>query len=130
MKIETLVKRLAGPGHRAASDALVALGAQAVRPVLDVLCDEDSPVDWATSATVLRRIGRPALDPLIEAMARSRGTLDGVYQAAAAEQARTDRRRTTALLTRHRVSVVDAPPATLAPALADAYLALKATGRL
>ena len=69
-------------------------------------------------------------DPLIEAMARSRGTLDGVYQAAAAEQARTDRRRTTALLTRHRVSVVDAPPATLAPALADAYLALKATGRL
>ncbi|WP_396454989.1 HEAT repeat domain-containing protein [Actinomadura sp.] len=69
MKIETLVKRLAGPGHRAASDALVALGARAVRPVLDVLCDEDSPVDWATSATVLRRIGRPALDPLIEAMA-------------------------------------------------------------
>ncbi|TDB87609.1 HEAT repeat domain-containing protein [Actinomadura sp. KC216] len=37
-------------------------------PVLDVLCDEDSPVDWGTSAVVLRRIGLPALEPLVEAM--------------------------------------------------------------
>ncbi len=47
------------------------IGAPAVGPVLDVLCDEDSAVDWSTSATVLRRIGRPALDPLIEAMAKA-----------------------------------------------------------
>ncbi|WP_433473776.1 HEAT repeat domain-containing protein [Spirillospora sp. CA-142024] len=69
MEIEKLAERLAGPEQKAAGDALVAIGGPAVRPVLDVLCDEESPVDWATSAMVLRRIGRPALDPLIEAMA-------------------------------------------------------------
>jgi hypothetical protein len=69
VEIEELVERLAGREQRSAGDALVALGESAVRPVLDVLCDEASPVDWATSATVLRRIGLPALNPLIEAMA-------------------------------------------------------------
>ena len=33
-------------------------------------------------------------------------------------------------LRRHGVEVVDAPPEDIAPALADAYLALKAAGRL
>ncbi|WP_301174432.1 HEAT repeat domain-containing protein [Actinomadura geliboluensis] len=69
MEIQALIEQLAGPDHKSASDALVQLGAPAVRPVLDVLCDEDSPVEWSTSATVLRNIGRPSLDPLLEAIA-------------------------------------------------------------
>ncbi|MFB4306772.1 HEAT repeat domain-containing protein [Actinomadura sp. GTD37] len=69
MEIEALIQQLAGPDQKAASDALVEIGAPAIGPVLDVLCDEESPVDWSTSATVLRRVGRPALDPLVAAMA-------------------------------------------------------------
>jgi uncharacterized protein (DUF58 family) len=69
-------------------------------------------------------------DPRIEEMAQGRGTLDTVYAAAAAEQTRSERRRIAERLSRHGITVVDAPPANIAPALADAYLALKAAGRL
>ncbi|MBA9007891.1 DUF58 domain-containing protein [Thermomonospora cellulosilytica] len=69
-------------------------------------------------------------DPRVGEMARARGDLAAVYDAAAAERARADRRRLTAELRRYGVEVVDAPPDELAPALADAYLALKAAGRL
>ncbi|MFP3992044.1 DUF58 domain-containing protein [Streptomyces sp. E11-3] len=69
-------------------------------------------------------------DPQIERMALARGTTDAVYEAAAAAQAQTERRRTAEQLIRHGATVVDAPPENLAPALADAYLALKAAGRL
>ncbi|MFD7085687.1 DUF58 domain-containing protein [Streptomyces sp. NPDC059918] len=69
-------------------------------------------------------------DPRVEEMTRSRGTLDAVYEAAAGTQSRTARRRTADQLSRHGVHVVDATPDTLAPALADAYLALKSAGRL
>ncbi|MET9884756.1 DUF58 domain-containing protein [Streptomyces sp. NPDC006430] len=69
-------------------------------------------------------------DPHIAEMANSRGTLDAVYEAAAGAQSLAVRRRTAEQLTRHGVHVVDATPDTLAPALADAYLALKAAGRL
>ena len=69
-------------------------------------------------------------DPRVEEMVVGRGTVDAVYDAAAAEQAREERRRMTALLRRRGVEVVDAPPATFAPAVADAYLSLKAAGRL
>jgi uncharacterized protein (DUF58 family) len=69
-------------------------------------------------------------DPRIEEMALARGDLEAVYDAAAAERAKAERRRTTAMLGRHGVHVVDAPPEALPPALADAYLALKAAGRL
>jgi uncharacterized protein (DUF58 family) len=69
-------------------------------------------------------------DPHLDELAAGRGTLDAVYAAAAAEQTRADRRRTAKRLTRLGVTVLDAPPAALAPALADAYLALKAAGRL
>ncbi|MBO0517774.1 DUF58 domain-containing protein, partial [Streptomyces beijiangensis] len=65
-------------------------------------------------------------DPYIEKMTNSRGTADAVYEAAAATQAQEQRRRTADQLTRHGVTVVDSTPAELAPALADAYLALKA----
>lgn len=69
-------------------------------------------------------------DPRLEELAAERGTLDAVYGAAAAEQTRADRRRGAALLTRLGVTVLDAAPAELPPALADTYLALKAAGRL
>ena len=53
-----------------------------------------------------------------------------VYDAAAAERARNDRRSIASRLRRSGVDVVDAPPEELAPALADHYLAMKASGRL
>ncbi|MDF3302864.1 DUF58 domain-containing protein [Streptomyces tropicalis] len=69
-------------------------------------------------------------DPHVARMAAGRGTTDAVYEAAAAAQAQTERHRTAEKLRRHGVTVVDATPDDLAPALADAYLALKAAGRL
>ncbi|WAU79308.1 DUF58 domain-containing protein [Streptomyces sp. Qhu-G9] len=69
-------------------------------------------------------------DPHIERMAAARGNTESVYEAAAAAQAQADRHRTAEQLTRHGVTVVDATPDNLPPALADAYLALKAAGRL
>ncbi|WP_405808045.1 DUF58 domain-containing protein [Streptomyces sp. NBC_00210] len=69
-------------------------------------------------------------DPHIQQMSTSRGTIDAVYEAAAGTQAQAQRRRTAEQLQRHGVTVVDATPDNLAPALADAYLALKAAGRL
>lgn len=69
-------------------------------------------------------------DPRVEEMAAARGDVDAVYDAAAAERARGERRRVAERLVRAGVEVVDAPPDDLAPALADRYLALKAAGRL
>ena len=69
-------------------------------------------------------------DPRIAEMAASRGDVDAVYEAAAAVRSQTERRQTADRLRRHGVIVVDALPPDLAPALADAYLALKSTGRL
>jgi uncharacterized protein (DUF58 family) len=69
-------------------------------------------------------------DPRVTEMAASRGDLAAVYDAASAERYRAERRRLTAELRRYGVEVVDAPPDEIAPALADAYLALKAAGRL
>ncbi|MGU3497738.1 DUF58 domain-containing protein [Mycobacterium sp. C31M] len=69
-------------------------------------------------------------DPRVDAMAAGRADAAQVYDAAAAERARNDRRNIAARLRGHGVDVIDAPPDDLAPALADRYLALKATGRL
>ncbi|MFI6641694.1 DUF58 domain-containing protein [Streptomyces sp. NPDC050504] len=69
-------------------------------------------------------------DPHIKQMTAARGTVEAVYEAAAGSQAQEQRHRTAEKLRRHGVIVVDATPDELAPALADAYLALKAAGRL
>ncbi|MEW5810783.1 MAG: DUF58 domain-containing protein [Actinomycetota bacterium] len=69
-------------------------------------------------------------DPRIDALAAGRADAVEVYDAAAAERARGERRDVASRLRRHGVDVVDAPPEDLAPALADHYLAMKATGRL
>ncbi|GAA0337661.1 DUF58 domain-containing protein [Actinoallomurus spadix] len=69
-------------------------------------------------------------DPRVTEMAAARGDSAALYDAAAAERARADRRRVTVELRKYGVEVVDAPPDEIAPALADAYLSLKAAGRL
>ncbi|WP_163008536.1 MULTISPECIES: DUF58 domain-containing protein [Streptomyces] len=69
-------------------------------------------------------------DPRLAEMAAARGTVEKVYQAAAAHKAQAERDRTAGLLRRRGVTVVDAPPADLASALADAYLSAKAAGKL
>ena len=53
-----------------------------------------------------------------------------MYDAAAAERARAERRRVGELLRRRGVEVVDAARTRWPPTLADRYLALKAAGRL
>ena len=69
-------------------------------------------------------------DPRVDQLAAGRSDAAQVYDAAAAERARNERRSIAARLRRMGVDVVDAPPEDLAPALADHYLALKAAGRL
>ena len=69
-------------------------------------------------------------DPRVDRLAAGRADAAQVYDAAAAERARNDRRSIAARLRRNGVDVVDAPPEELAPALADHYLAMKASGRL
>jgi uncharacterized protein (DUF58 family) len=69
-------------------------------------------------------------DPRVDRLAAGRSDAAAVYDAAAAERARNDRRTIASRLRRSGVDVVDAPPEELAPVLADHYLAMKASGRL
>jgi uncharacterized protein (DUF58 family) len=69
-------------------------------------------------------------DPRVDQMAAGRSDAAAVYDAAAAERSRNDRRAIATRLRRSGVEVVDAVPTELAPSLADHYLAMKATGRL
>jgi len=91
---------------------------ESLLPVLDAL---------VASHAVL--VGSVA-DPELAAMAAGRGSADAVHSAAAAERVRLERSALTALMTRAGAEVVDADPEHLPPRLADAYLALKAAGRL
>ena len=69
-------------------------------------------------------------DPRVDELAAGRADAAQVYDAAAAERSRNARRDIAARLRRHGVDVIDAAPEELAPALADRYLAMKATGKL
>jgi uncharacterized protein (DUF58 family) len=69
-------------------------------------------------------------DPAVAALTAARGNAADVYTAAAAHRALADRDRIGAALRRGGVEVVDAPPEDFASRVADAYLTLKATGRL
>ncbi|HUP85142.1 MAG TPA: DUF58 domain-containing protein [Acidimicrobiales bacterium] len=70
-------------------------------------------------------------DPAVLALARSSpDDAGGAYAKAAGIAALEERRRLTARIRGMGVTVVDAPPGKLAPDLADAYLRVKATGRL
>lgn len=70
-------------------------------------------------------------DPDVQMWAQSDPTDAGsAYRKAAAIAALADRRRIAATLNAMGATVVDAPPGELAPRLTDAYLKVKATGRL
>jgi uncharacterized protein (DUF58 family) len=69
-------------------------------------------------------------DPRVEQLAAGRADAAQIYDAAAAERSRNDRRAIASRLRRAGVDVVDAAPEELAPELADHYLAMKASGRL
>jgi uncharacterized protein (DUF58 family) len=69
-------------------------------------------------------------DPAMAGLAAGRADAAEVYGAAAAEQARAGRERVAALVRRGGAQVIDAAPDHLPAALADAYLSLKAAGRL
>ena len=69
-------------------------------------------------------------DPRVDQLAAGRADAAAVYDAAAAEHSRNDRHTIASRLWHAGVDVIDAPPTELAPALADRYLAMKATGRL
>lgn len=70
-------------------------------------------------------------DPEVVAWAsRPPNTADDAYRAAAAAAAMEERRRLVVRLRSLGATVVDAPPGRLAARLADAYLQVKATGRL
>lgn len=69
-------------------------------------------------------------DPMLGEMQRERSSATGVFRAAAAERALLEREAVSAQLRQAGVEVVDAEPAQLPPALADAYIRLKAAGRL
>ncbi|HEY7432261.1 MAG TPA: DUF58 domain-containing protein [Streptosporangiaceae bacterium] len=69
-------------------------------------------------------------DPAMAGLAAGRADAAEVYAAAAAEQATAGRERIAALVQRRGAQVIDAAPDRLPAALADAYLSLKAAGRL
>ena len=69
-------------------------------------------------------------DPRVAELAAGREDPARVYDAAAAERARTERQLIATRLQSRGVEVVDAAPEELAPALADRYLAMKAAGQL
>jgi uncharacterized protein (DUF58 family) len=69
-------------------------------------------------------------DPDVLQATRERGDRAQVYRAAAAERAVLDATRVAAAIRQLGAEVVTGSPADLPPAVADAYLALKAAGRL
>ncbi len=71
-----------------------------------------------------------AADPRLAELTAGRDDPAAVYAAAAAERAVAERARAAGRLASYGVEVIEAPPDRLAPALADAYLALKSAGRL
>jgi uncharacterized protein (DUF58 family) len=63
-------------------------------------------------------------------MKEERTTASQVFRASAAERALLDREAVSAQLRQLGAEVVDAEPVELPPLLADAYIRLKAAGRL
>lgn len=84
-------------------------------------------------APILRRhkvVLAAVADPEIGQLAAGKETILDVYQAAAAELDHTRRAATSRLLSRLGMSVVQAPPDSFAPRVADHYLDLKKAGQL
>jgi uncharacterized protein (DUF58 family) len=124
--VETDMRGLASEVlRRAGRDALVVLVSTLdAAPVTDGLLPV-LPVLLARHRLLLAAVD----DTRVAQLAAGRGDAEAVYAAAAAERTRSERAATAALLTRRGVRVVAADPDELPPALADAYLALKAASR-
>jgi uncharacterized protein (DUF58 family) len=69
-------------------------------------------------------------DPVLAELSGRRGAAPEVYAAAAAHRTLAERDRVRSALNRSGVEVIDAPADLFASRIADAYLAMKATGRL
>ncbi|EFV12740.2 DUF58 domain-containing protein [Segniliparus rugosus] len=69
-------------------------------------------------------------DPRLAELAEGRGDAERVYRAGAAERMRADRGFVAQELRAMGVEVIDELPERFAPALADKYIAMKATGKL
>jgi uncharacterized protein (DUF58 family) len=112
--------------HRVRRHALVVLLTDLNASALDEGLLTVLPQLTAKHAVIVAAVA----DPRVDLIAAGRADAPQVYDAAAAERSRNERRAIASRLRRSGVDVVDAPPEQLAPALADQYLALKATGRL
>jgi uncharacterized protein (DUF58 family) len=97
---------------------------------------DPAPVEYGLLPELARLTARHQVllaslaDPRVGEMAAARGDADAVYDAAAGSRAVLARQQVGARLQRAGVSVVEGDPEQLPPRLADAYLALKAAGRL
>jgi uncharacterized protein (DUF58 family) len=105
---------------------LVLLTELAEAPVAETLLPA-LPLVARDHLVVIAGIRDPQVDDWAAAVPDNAGD---AYRKAAAVQALDSRRRTIARLRGLGATVIDAPPGRLAPQLADAYLHLKATGRL
>jgi uncharacterized protein (DUF58 family) len=113
----------------AVTDAMAPLNAELVEPDGAAMAENLLPHVALLASRHQLLVGAVA-DPRVDELAAGRGEAGLVYTAAAAERARAERAQVAAELQRRGAVVVDAPPERLPPALANAYLALKAAGRL
>jgi uncharacterized protein (DUF58 family) len=105
---------------------VVVLTELAEQAVIDTLLPA-LPLIVRDHVVVLAGVQDPAV---VELAASVPDDVAGAYAKAAAVAALEERRRLVGRLRGMGVTVVDAPPGRLAPELADAYLKVKATGRL
>ncbi|MFA5785796.1 MAG: DUF58 domain-containing protein [Actinomycetota bacterium] len=134
--VYTLDARLAESDY---ANAVAATLARFPRRALLVLLTELA--DEAVTSTILRSLPlalrhhlvviASVADPAVEALARATPQdARAAYRQAAALSAMADRASVAARMQALGALVVDAPPGALAPRLADAYLDVKARGRL
>jgi len=107
------------------------------RALVVLLTDASTPGSSAGLLAALPQLTRShtvvvatVTDPEVVEASRRRGDAGSVYTAAAAERALLDAARVAGAIRQLGADVVTAPPAELPPALADRYIALKASGRL
>jgi uncharacterized protein (DUF58 family) len=107
------------------------------RALVVLLTDASTPGSSAGLLAALPQLTRShtvvvatVTDPAVLEAAAERADVGSVYTAAAAERAQLDASRVAAAMRQLGADVVTAPPAELPPALADRYIALKASGRL
>jgi uncharacterized protein (DUF58 family) len=105
---------------------LVLLSELAEAPVAETLLPA-LPLVARDHLVVVAGIRDPQVDEWAASVPANAGD---AYRKAAAVEALDSRRRTIARLRGLGATVIDAPPGRLAPELADAYLHVKATGRL